>query len=354
MYVNGKHYESVWFENNTLKLIDQRKIPFSFEIYESRSYESSVNAIKNMVVRGAPAIGVAAAFTIAQLCIEAKNLKDFEKGISNILISRPTARDLFYAIERVSSKVKQSKKIESARKLSIEEASLIKNEIVDACRRIGEFGKLLIADDFRILTHCNAGWLATVDYGTALSPIFLAKKDGKNVFVWVSETRPRLQGARLTAWELKNEGIEHKIVVDSACGFLMEREMVDIVIVGADRIAANGDFANKVGTYEKAVIAKENGIPFYVAAPLSTFDLKTKSGKEIVIEHRSNDEVKYIHGIDDKGRDTNILILNPDSDIINPAFDITPAKYVSGIITEHGIVKPNREDIESIIKKGTH
>ncbi|MBC7128480.1 MAG: S-methyl-5-thioribose-1-phosphate isomerase [Thermoplasmatales archaeon] len=308
MLVKGKQMRSLWFEKNCLRIIDQRKLPSHFEIFEAKNEREVAYAIREMVVRGAPAIGCAAAYGIAM----AENAK---KAAGLLKKSRPTAHDLFYAIDYVIKKIENG-----------EDALMVAEEytgkIVERCRRIGEEGKKLIKKNAKILTHCNAGALATVDYGTALAPLRMAKN--KNIFVWVDETRPRLQGL-LTSWELENEGIEHAVIVDNSAGYLMEKGEVDMVIVGADRIAKNYDVVNKIGTYEKAVVAYENDIPFYVAAPESTFDKKAKNGKEIKIEERSREEVTSIYSYKPKN-------------VRNPAFDITPSKYITGIITENGII----------------
>ncbi|MCD6513191.1 MAG: S-methyl-5-thioribose-1-phosphate isomerase [Thermoplasmata archaeon] len=311
MLVNGKEMKSLWREGDTIKMIDQRYLPERLEIFTARDEMDIAMAIKDMVVRGAPAIGSAAAYgvAIADNAIKAAEI---------IRKTRPTAHDLFHAVDFILDAVEHG---EDAIKAADEYAG----SIVDACRRIGEHGKKLIGRGYRILTHCNAGALATIDYGTALSPIRMAKDKG--IFVWVDETRPRLQGL-LTAWELENEGIEHAVIADNAAGYFMYRDEVDMVIVGADRIASNYDFANKIGTYEKAVVAKENDIPFYVAAPLSTFDNAIMDGGKIKIEERSEEEV------------TSIYRYKPEK-VRNPAFDITPSKYVTGIITENGIIKVN-------------
>lgn len=309
MLVNGKEMRSLWYEDDCLKLIDQRKLPEKFEIFEARSVEDVAYAIKEMVVRGAPAIGCTAAYGIALA-------EDINKAEKLLKETRPTAHDLFYALDTVMERIKEG---EDALKCAEEYTE----EIVEKCRRIGENGAKIIPKNARILTHCNAGALACVDYGTALAPIRIAKN--KQPFVWVDETRPRLQGL-LTAWELEQEGIEHAVIADNSAGYLMYNGEVDLVIVGADRIAKNYDFANKIGTYEKAVVAKENGIPFYVAAPLSTFDKNIENGKQIKIEERSEEEI------------CNIYSWKPKN-VRNPAFDVTPAKYVTGIITENGIVE---------------
>ncbi|MEM1514225.1 MAG: S-methyl-5-thioribose-1-phosphate isomerase [Candidatus Thermoplasmatota archaeon] len=308
MLVKGKQMRSLWFEENSLKIIDQRKLPLCFEIFEARNERDVAYAIKEMVVRGAPAIGCAAAYGVAMA-------QDIKKAVSLLKNARPTAHDLFYAIDYIVEKIKKGED-------AISSANEYTEKIVEKCRKIGENGKKLIKRDAKILTHCNAGALATVDYGTALAPIRMAKN--KKIFVWVDETRPRLQGL-LTSWELENEGIQHAVIVDNSAGYFMRKGEVDLVIVGADRIAKNYDVVNKIGTYEKAVIAYENDIPFYVAAPESTFDKKAKRGDEIKIEERSKQEVTSIYSYKPKN-------------VRNPAFDITPSKYITGIITENEII----------------
>jgi translation initiation factor eIF-2B subunit alpha/methylthioribose-1-phosphate isomerase len=312
MLVGGKEMRSLWYEDECLKLIDQRKLPAKLEIFEARAVEDVAYAIKEMVVRGAPAIGCAAAYGVAMT-------HDVKKAAELLKSTRPTAHDLFYAVDYMLEKIEHG---EDALKAADEYVE----SIIEKCRKIGENGKKLIPKDAHILTHCNAGALATVDYGTALAPIRMAKD--KNIFVWVDETRPRLQGL-LTAWELEQEGIEYAIIADNAAGYFMKNGSVDLVIVGADRIAANYDVANKIGTYEKAVVAKENDIPFYVAAPLSTFDESIENGGKIKIEERSEEEV------------TDIYPWKPQK-ARNPAFDVTPAKYITAIITEEGIIEVNK------------
>ncbi len=230
------------------------------------------------------------------------------------------------------------------------EAQHIAAEDARDSKKIGEYGSALFGKKTNILTHCNAGWLAFVDYGTALAPVYLAKRQGKEVFVYVDETRPRSQGARLTAWELHNDNVPHVIIPDNAAATLMAEGKIDIVIVGADRIAANGDVANKIGTLEKAILAKEFRIPFYVAVPLSTFDKECKTGKDIPIEYRSPDEVLYQTGIDANNNKIRVLVCSPGSDALNPAFDVTPAKYVTGFITEHGIIKAHHRAISKLLE----
>jgi len=342
MQVNNKKYRTIWIENENVFMIEQNLLPFKFEIYKSETYLSTCNAIKTMIVRGAGAIGAAAGFALSQATIEATkyNYKDYiKKAKADIEATRPTARNLFTATNRVYKAALISKE------KAIEEAQKIANEDIEACLQIGKYGNTLIKNGFNIETHCNAGWLAFVDNGTALSPIYQAQKSGKKVFVYVDETRPRNQGAKLTAWELQNESIPYAIIADNAGAHLMSQGKIDMIITGADRIAANGDVANKIGTLEKAIVAKHYNIPFYVAAPKSTFDLACKSGNEIIIEERHEDEILYQIGINGKNKEEKILISAPNSKAINPAFDITPASLITGIITEKGIIKANVKEI---------
>ncbi|OWP57265.1 MAG: S-methyl-5-thioribose-1-phosphate isomerase [Thermoplasmatales archaeon B_DKE] len=313
-----KNLLAVWYENHEVKLVDQRKLPEKIEIFEAKTTDDIVHAIKDMLVRGAPAIGVTAAYGLA---MAKQNKEDMEAAVEKISKTRPTAFDLFKAIKFMKE---NNFDLNSARRYS--------NEISGRSKRIGEFGNSLIKQGSRILTHCNAGALAVVDWGTALAPIRIAAGEGKKPFVFVDETRPRLQGAKLTAWELKQEGIDHAIIADNAAGYFMKKGEVDLIIVGADRIAANGDFANKIGTYEKAVVAKANSIPFYVAAPGSTFDFSISSGGQIPIEERSQEEVLIIG---------ETRIGPTESKARNPAFDVTPNDYVTAYITEYGIFRPN-------------
>ncbi len=345
MHVNGTNYRTVWMEKSSVFMIEQNLLPFTFKIYESKHYKQTCEAIKTMIVRGAGAIGVTAGYAMAQACIEAGR-NDYVRFITaariEIEATRPTARNLFHATERVFRAGMQC--FEKA----VEEAERIAQEDVDAGKKIGEFGNDLIEDGCNIATHCNAGWLAFANYGSALSPVYEAARSGKKVFVYADETRPRSQGARLTAWELKNENIPHIIIPDNAGAHLMSQGKIDIMIVGADRIAANGDVANKIGTLEKAIVAKEYGIPFYVAAPTSTFDLSCPEGSHIPIEERSPDEVLYQQGPDKNGALHEILVCSPGSAALNPAFDVTPAKYITGIITERGIIKAMSRDIANL------
>ena len=335
MKVEGKDYRTVWMEGNTVCLIEQNLLPFEFKIFRSENYKETCMVISTMIVRGAGAIGATAGYAMAQAFIESDNNPEYvEKARREIENTRPTAQNLFYAVERVYGAGQVS--VEQA----INEAQKIADEDAEACKKIGELGNDLIKDGATIETHCNAGWLAFVDYGSALSPVYAAHRSGKQVFVYADETRPRGQGARLTAWELKNEDVPHVIIPDNAGAHLMSQGKIDLMIVGSDRIAANGDVANKIGTLEKAIAAKYYGIPFYVAAPTSTIDFDCASGKDIPIEQRHEDEVLYQSGPNAEGKLEQVLISSPGSDAVNPAFDVTPAELVTAIITDKGIFKP--------------
>jgi len=315
-----KEYRAVWMEGEKVIMIDQRLLPERFELVELSQVEGVARSIRNMTVRGAPAIGAAAAYGMALAAI---NGNDLAESARLLKAQRPTAFDLFYAVDHMLARLAQGVGAVAA-------AGDYANDIVDRCRLIGEHGAKLIEEGGKLMTHCNAGALATVDYGTAIAPMRVAWRSGRRFFVYVSETRPRLQGMKLTSYELVNEGIPHSIIVDGASGHFL-RKGVDLVIVGADRIAANGDFANKVGTFEKAVLAKELGVPFYVAAPVSTFDFGLSSGKEIVIEDRGEEEITFFDG----------RRIAPEGSVaLNPSFDMTPSKYVTGFITEEGILAP--------------
>ncbi|MGP6207359.1 S-methyl-5-thioribose-1-phosphate isomerase [Cuniculiplasma sp. SKW3] len=318
---NERKLRAVWFENNMVRMIEQRKLPEKVEIFDAKNSDDIAYAIKHMVVRGAPAIGVTAAYGLAMAKI---NGEDMNKAVEKIGSTRPTAYDLFKAIDYMK---KNNFELNAAERYSM--------EVSGRCKKIGEYGNEFIQNNSKILTHCNAGALAVVDWGTALAPMRVAKESGKNIFVFVDETRPRLQGAKLTAWELGQEGIDHAIIADNAAGYFMRKGEVNMAIVGADRICANGDFANKIGTYEKAVLAKENNVPFYVAAPGTTFDFSLKSGDQIPIEERDQEEVLTVNG----------KSIGPEnSKARNPAFDVTPAKYVTGFITEYGVFSPQNLD----------
>ncbi len=327
------------YTNGIVRLIDQTRLP-NKEIYvECHDYKSVVNAIRNMIVRGAPAFGVAAAMGVS---LGANNIKaddyesfllEFQQVCDELAGSRPTAVNLFWAINRMKkiAEINKRKPVETIKKILKKEAIKIWKEDIAINKKIGENGQKLIHDKDTILTHCNAGALATAGYGTALGVIRSAWHAGKKIQVIANETRPFLQGARLTTWELKKEKIPVKLITDSMAGYFMKKKEISLVIVGADRIASNGDVANKIGTYSVAVLAKEHQIPFFVAAPISTFDMTLKSGDQIPIEERNHEEVTWI----------NKKQIAPDGiQVAHPAFDITPNKLVHAIVTEKGIVTP--------------
>ncbi len=336
---------TLWREGGAIRLIDQRMLPHKFVIASLENHKETAEAIRDMMLRGAGAIGVAGGYGIAQAALETEQLSlpEFEahllEAAARLKNTRPTAANLFHAIDRCL-KVAAKGSVPDRVRAIVSEADTIAEDDVTASKLIGEHGSTLIEDGCGILTHCNAGALAFIDYGTALSPIRFAHGQGKEVFVFVDETRPRCQGARLTAWELEQEGIPYALIVDNAAGYFMRRGDVDMVIVGADRVASNGDVANKIGTYEKAVVAKENDIPFYVAAPKMTFDLKCENGDEVEIEERGPDEVRWMWGVDYKGDLARVLISEGEAMVRNPAFDVTPSKFVTGFITEVGILEP--------------
>ena len=349
MIVNGKHYRTVWWQANKVKMIEQNLLPNRFKIVTYKNYKQICNAIYTMVTRGAGAIGATAGYGMALATVNApdKNFFAFvKKAKKNIEATRPTAQNLFYATNLVFKVILENKNNpKKARLEAIEIAKEIADKDAEDCEKIGKYGSKLIKNNFNISTHCNAGWLAFVDWGSALSPIYYAKmKQKKKLFVYADETRPRLQGAKLTAWELCQNKIPHKIVCDNTTGALMQKGLIDMCIVGSDRIARNGDVANKIGTYTLATMAKAHNVPFYVAAPTSTIDITAKSGKDIPIEERDEKEVLEIDGK---------KIAYPGSKAVNIAFDVTPAKLVAGIITERGIIKPSWKNIKELNLKPT-
>ncbi|MCM8785299.1 MAG: S-methyl-5-thioribose-1-phosphate isomerase [Candidatus Omnitrophica bacterium] len=328
-----------WWRNK-IYIIDQRLLPKKEVILKLESAKDVYNAIKEMKIRGAPLIGCIAAYGVVVSFLENKKfsnerLKDkINQDINFLRTSRPTAYNLFYALKRMEKIVSDwdKKNKEKLFKKLLKEAESIYKEDLSACYKIGIYGNKLIKNNMSILTHCNAGGLATTGFGTALAPIYIAKQKGKNIHVYVDETRPVLQGARLTAWELEKNRIPYTIISDNMAGYLMSKKKIDIVIVGADRIAKNGDTANKIGTYSLAVLASFHKIPFYVAAPISTFDFNIENGAEIPIEERNEDEIKKINGE---------YICPKDARVFNPAFDVTPNYLITGFITEKGILKHN-------------
>ncbi len=335
MIINGNEYRSVWWEHHRLKMIDQNKLPFEFAIAEFTNYIEVANAIRSMTVRGAPAIGATGAYAMALAVQNAPDdkFRAYLHSARDLLLdSRPTAVDLNNGVSYVyEHTIKFIPDLAHARQVAILAATEFANKSAEDCHQIGIVGNQIVTHGARILTHCNAGALATVDWGTALSVIRAAHHKRKDIFVYVDETRPRFQGARLTAFELEQEGIAHAIITDGAAGFYFWKKEIDLVITGADRVCLNGDIANKIGTYEKAILAHEHKIPFYVAAPVTTFDFNCNRGADIPIEIREEDELKRLNGFQ---------IANPGSPALNPAFDITPAKYITGIITHKGIFPP--------------
>ncbi|MHA1506562.1 MAG: S-methyl-5-thioribose-1-phosphate isomerase [Candidatus Asgardarchaeia archaeon] len=337
-YIRWRLYElirTIRFEENKVVMIDQNLLPTELKELECRTYKEVAEAIRTMKIRGAPAIGVAAAMGIALAAINSKAkskeelLNDVKKAADELRSTRPTAVNLFWAIERMLKCVDVEESIEGIKERLLKEALKMAEEDVDTNMKIGEFGKNLIEDGDRILTHCNAGSLATVYYGTALGVIRAAFEEGKKIEVFADETRPKLQGARLTAFELSYDGIPVTVITDNMAGYLMSKGMIDKVIVGADRILRTGHVINKIGTYSLAILAKYHGIPFYVAAPTSTFDLKSEL-KDVIIEERDPREVTHINGV---------RIVPEGVKVMNPAFDITPPELLSAIITEKGILK---------------
>ncbi|MBI2668765.1 S-methyl-5-thioribose-1-phosphate isomerase [Candidatus Woesearchaeota archaeon] len=319
------NHRSVRREGKRVFLVDQTKLPHEEAIFCSEDYQTTCQAIKDMVVRGAPAIGAAGAYAYVQAAIGCtNNRQQLKTAATEIRSTRPTAVDLFNILQTLTAITEKNGSISDLE----QEAEKAVEGIVSACRRIGEFGATLIPDGARILTHCHTGSLATVEYGTAFAAIRIAHEQGKNIFVYVDETRPRNQGA-LTSWELSKYGVPHEVIVDNARALLMQKKRIDLAIVGADRICGNGDFANKIGTYDVAVLAKHHGLPFYVAAPLTTFDFSLSDGSQIPIEERPSKEVLEIRGTP---------IYTSGTGVYNPAFDVTPADLVTAYITEKGIM----------------
>ena len=347
----------IWFskEADCVQVIDQRKLPHLYVVIDIRNVKDTIFAIKEMVVRGAPLIGVTAAWGFYMGMVDNKNSLSPEKINEigdDISSARPTAMNLFYAVDRMKNAVLGKESEEEKLEAAWNEALAIEESEVINCKKIGEFGVPLIEDIYNykkdtinILTHCNAGWLACVEYGTATSPIYHAHEKGIPVHVWVDESRPLNQGARLTAWELGEAGVPHTVITDNAGGHLMQHDMVDLVIVGSDRTSVDGDVANKIGTYLKALAARDNRLPFYAALPGSTIDWTLENGvKNIPIELRDEDEVKYVEGL---GRDgvEKFLITPENAEAANYAFDVTPSRLVTGIITERGICRAEKADI---------
>jgi len=358
MHINGKAFRTIWFDekDQAVKIIDQTKLPHKFEIKNLNTVKEAINAIKTMEVRGAPLIGATAAYGVVLAIMEKNDPKFIKTSCENLIKSRPTAINLKWAVNRMLKKLSGVNNNEVS-KIALEDAELICEEDVKFCENIGLNGLKIIEeiynkkkDTVNILTHCNAGWLATIDWGTATSPIYHAYKKGIKVHVWVDETRPRNQGASLTSYELNEEGVPNTIIADNTGGILMQRGEVDMCIVGTDRTIATGDVANKIGTYLKALAAKDNNVPFYVALPSSTIDWETADLKKIPIEERNSEELSYVEGLDENNNLKKVLIYPKKSKAMNLAFDVTPAKYVTGLITEKGICEASTDGLKKLFK----
>jgi methylthioribose-1-phosphate isomerase len=346
MKVNGVHYRSIWpLGEEAVGIVDQTALPHTFVTRSLRSADEMIDAIRSMVVRGAPLIGVAAAYGLALAMNESATDEDLATACERLNAARPTAVNLRWALDRMRAQLAPLPPEQRA-PAAWREAARIADEDVELNRAIGRHGAALIRDlhvacqrPVQILTHCNAGWIATVDYGTALSAIYQAHDNGVPLHVWVDETRPRSQGL-LTAWELAAHGVPHTVIVDNAGGHLMQRGLVDLVLVGADRVSARGDVANKIGTYLKALAAHDNGVPFYAAVPSPTIDWSIADGAEVPIEERSAAEVREVAGADAQGSPSRVRVVGGATSVANPAFDVTPARLVTGLLTERGIVAP--------------
>ena len=356
MNIEGKTYKTIWFEKNTVKIIDQTKLPHKFIIKDLKTVKDIINAIKKMEVRGAPLIGATAAYGLVLSIIENRDQSFLKKSSKDLIASRPTAINLKWAIDRMMQKL-SSVNNDELFETAVDEAKAIAEEDIEFCKNIGINGLKIIEeiynkkrDTVNILTHCNAGWLATIDWGTATSPIYQAHQKGIKVHVWVDETRPRNQGANLTSYELNEEGVPNTIITDNTGGILMQRGQVDMCIVGTDRTLSNGDVCNKIGTYLKALSAKDNNVPFYVALSSSTIDWETKDSKDIPIEERDPTELSYIEGLDKGNKLQKVLIYPQKSKSLNLAFDVTPAKYVTGLITEKGVCEASEKGLKKLFK----
>ena len=359
MKIEGKDYRTIWFDeqNRVVKIIDQTKLPHKFVIKDLKTVKDAINAIKNMEVRGAPLIGGTAAYGLVLAILENNDLEFIKKSSEELIKSRPTAINLQWAVHRMSNKLSIINS-DDLFNVALKEAKEICNEDIKFCENIGLNGLKIIEeiynkkkDTVNILTHCNAGWLATINWGTATSPIYHAHKKGIPVHVWVDETRPRNQGANLTSYELNEEEIPNTVIADNTGGILMQRGEVDMCIVGTDRTLSTGDVCNKIGTYLKALAAHDNNVPFYVALPSSTIDWNIKDYKEIPIEERNSDELSHLEGVDEEGNIKKLLIYPKKSKGLNLAFDVTPAKYVTGLITEKGICEASSEGLKSLFNK---
>ena len=358
MKIEGKEYRTIWFDekNQTVKIIDQTKLPHLFVIKDLKTVKDAIKAIKIMEVRGAPLIGGTAAYGMVLAVKENIDPNFIKKSSEDLIQSRPTAINLKWAVERMIKKISGINSDEVLN-IALKEAKDICDEDEKFCENIGLNGLKIIEDIYNkkkdtvnILTHCNAGWLATINWGTATSPIYHAYKKGIPIHVWVDETRPRNQGANLTSYELNEEKIPNTIIADNTGGILMQRSEVDMCIVGTDRTLSTGDVCNKIGTYLKALAAHDNNIPFYVALPSSTIDWDIKNFKDIPIEERNSEELSHVEGLDESGNIKKVLIYPKKSKSMNLAFDVTPAKYVTGLITEKGICEASTEGLKKLFE----
>ena len=356
MKIEGKDYQTIWLENKVVKIIDQTKLPHRFIIKDLKTVKDAINAIKFMEVRGAPLIGATAAYGLVLSIIEKNDQSFLKKSAEDLINSRPTAINLKWAISRMMKKLSRANS-DKILEIALNEAKAICEEDEGFCKNIGLNGLKIIEEIYNkkkdivnILTHCNAGWLATINWGTATSPIYHAHKKGIPIHVWVDETRPRNQGANLTSYELNEEEISNTIIADNTGGILMQRGEVDMCIVGTDRTLSTGDVCNKIGTYLKALAAYDNNVPFYVALPSSTIDWDIKDFKDIPIEERNSEELSHIDGLDENGNIKKVLIYPSNSKAMNLAFDITPAKYVTGLITEKGVCEASNDALQKMFK----
>ena len=357
MKVNGKPYRTIWpcTDGKTVEVIDQTKLPHRFATLRLSTLEQAARAIRSMIVRGAPLIGATAAYGLAIALRDDPSDEALDRAYETLLRTRPTAVNLRWALDRMRDAVRNRPR-DTRAEIAWREAAAICDEDVETCRKIGGFGLDLLrqhaaakpGETVNVLTHCNAGWLACVDWGTALAPIYMAHDAGLPLHVWVDETRPRNQGASLTAFELNSHGVPHTVIADNAGGYLMHAGKVDLAIVGTDRVARNGDVANKIGTYLKALAAKDNGVPFYVGLPSSTIDWSLESGDRIPIEERAGDEVTRISGRMRDGSIAEVEITPAGSPAANPAFDVTPSRLVTGFITERGICSADEAGLRSL------
>ena len=358
MRIEGKEYRTIWFDNQsqTVKIIDQTKLPHKFIIKDLKTVKDAINAIKIMEVRGAPLIGATAAYGIVLAVLENNDLEFIKKSSKELIQARPTAINLEWAVHRMNNALSLVNSNELLN-VALKEANSICEEDIQFSENIGLNGLKIIEEIYNkkketvnILTHCNAGWLATINWGTATSPIYHAHKKGIPIHVWVDETRPRNQGANLTSYELNEEEIPNTIIADNTGGILMQRGEVDMCIVGTDRTLSTGDVCNKIGTYLKALAAYDNDVPFYVALPSSTIDWNTKDYKKIPIEQRNQQELSHIDGQNINGEVNKILIYPKKSKAINLAFDVTPAKYVTALITEKGVCEASEKGLKGLFK----